>query len=168
MLERGLADAVGRQVPVVFAHDPSLSEQVGLIQVGIQRRGEVLDREFEVEDGVESFRNPPIGLRVQYLVSAWATPPEDQLLLGAVMRTMHDNSRLDLSEADEELVGYSGIPEASLDTLSVSEHRELASAVGAPFGPSVGYWVDFNLRSGVSTPVKRVRERVMDFRKIEG
>lgn len=168
MLEEGLLDALGRKVPVVFRHDPSLSEQVGLLQVGIQRRGEVLDREFEVVDGVETFRNPPIGLRVQYLVSAWATPPEDQLLLGAVLRIMHDNSRLELSAEDEEIVGYSGTPEASLDTLTVSEHRELATAVGAPFGPSVGYWIDFNLRSGVTTQIKRVRERVMDFRKIEG
>jgi hypothetical protein len=87
MLERGLAEALGRDVPVVLRHDSALQEtleeQVGLLHVGVQRRGEVLDREFEVEDGVERFRNPPIGLRAQYLVSAWATPPEDQLLLGA-------------------------------------------------------------------------------------
>ena len=65
-------------------------------------------------------------------------------------------------------MGYTGVPEVSLDTLSVSEHRDLASMLGVPFGPSVGYWVDFNLRSGQTTPIKRVRERVMDFRKIEG
>ncbi|MBL4845462.1 MAG: DUF4255 domain-containing protein [Planctomycetes bacterium] len=168
MLERGLVEALGREVPVVLRYDPSLDEQVGLLHVGVQRRGEVLDREFEVEDGVEQFRNPPIGLRAQYLLSTWALPPEDQVLLGAVLRVMHDNSRLDLSQEDEDLVGYSGVPEASLDTLTVSEHRELATALGVPFGPSVGYFVDFNLRSAVSTPIKRVRERVTDFRKIEG
>lgn len=168
MLSAGLSEVLGREVPVVFRHDPALAEQVGLLHVGIQRRGEHLDREFEVVDGVEQFRNPPLGLRAQYLVSVWSTPPEDQLLLGAALRVLHDQPYLDLSGADSEIVGYSGVPEVSLDTLTVSEHRDLAGMLGVPFGPSVGYWVDFNLRSGHAQQIKRVRERVMDFRKIEG
>src|SRR5690606_6503016 len=34
--------------------------------------------------------------------------------------------------------------------------------------PSVGYWVDFVVQSARTTPSKRVKERVIDFKKIDG
>ena len=37
-----------------------------------------------------------------------------------------------------------------------------------PLAPSVGYAVDFRIRSGKVSPIKRVKERIIDYRKIEG
>ncbi|MGE0711484.1 MAG: Pvc16 family protein [Planctomycetota bacterium] len=170
-LAADLEDALGRAVPVLFAYDAARKpgqEQMTLVQVGLQRRQGNVDREYEAQGEGEQFRNPPLLLRAHYLLSAWATPPEDQVLIGAALRAFLDQPELALEGDDEEVVAYAGTPSVDLDTLTAEEHRALASALGMPFAPSVGYWVDFRLRSGKVTPIKRVRERVMDFRKIEG
>jgi hypothetical protein len=168
MLEEDLQLALGREIPVHHHYEARKGESLTLIQTGVQRRSGNVDREYEVVDGQEQFRNPPLLMRAHYLVSAWAKPPEDQALLGAVLRTFLDRPNLTLEGDATDMVAYAGIPSIDLDTLSTEEHRLLSSTLGVPFAPSVGYYVEFRLRSGQVTVIKRVRERVMDFRKIEG
>jgi hypothetical protein len=37
-----------------------------------------------------------------------------------------------------------------------------------PLAPSVAYWTNFVIQSATTQTIKRVRERVMDFKKIDG
>jgi len=172
MLETSVSEAVGTRVPVAFEYTPEARQGSGslsLIFLGLERRSGNLDREYEVEGGAERFRNPPLLLRARYLVSAWARPPEDQALLGATLRTFLDNPHLSAEgEEEERVIGYAGVPSVDLAPVALDEHRELTQALGIPMAPSMSYWVDFRLQSGKVTPIKRVKERVIDFRKIDG
>ena len=108
-------------------------------------------------------------LRSRYLLSAWATPPEDQALLGAALRTIHDQPKLQFASMEEEqIVGYAGTPILSLESVPLAEHKMLADAYGMPLAPSMSYLAEYRLKSGKVTPIKRVLERVTDFRKIDG
>ena len=168
-LETQLREAFGRDIPVRFRYADVKGECLTLCHAGVVRRAGNVDREYELRGGAEQFRNPPMLLRAQYFVSAWAEPPEDQAILGAILRTFLDRPHLEIEgEDEEEMIAYAGIPEVCLDTITLEEHRDLAQGFGMPFAPSVAYCVDFRLQSGKVTPIKRVKERVMDFKKIEG
>ncbi len=162
---------LGAKVRVAYEYSPDLKKAPGAITVvhaGIQGRAGNNEREYERDEkGGERYRNSPLLLKARYLISAWAPAPEDQALLGLVLRTFHDDSTLPSSE-DDEAVGYQGAPQLELQALPFDEHKALAESLGMPLAPSICYWVDFAIQSARTTPIKRVRERVIDFRKIDG
>jgi hypothetical protein len=172
MLEQNVSEAMGAKVSVAFEYSPELRQSGGLtvIHCGIRTRpGGGADREYESGGFGEQFRDRPLLLKSRYLISAWAKPPEDQAILGAALRTFHDHPYLEFeSIEEEEAVGYAGTPSIDLESVELAEHKTLADAYGMPLAPSVCYWVEYRLKSGVVTPIKRVLERVTDFRKIEG
>jgi hypothetical protein len=55
-----------------------------------------------------------------------------------------------------------------LTTLPFAELERLAKAFEMPLAPSVSYWVNYQIRSARVTPIKRVLERVTDYRQIKG
>lgn len=172
-LADGVSEAVGHRVPVTFEYGPDARKGKGsltLVHCELRTRPGKDDREYErLPDGSEQFRDRPLLLRSRYLLSAWATPPEDQALLGAALRILHDRPALDCKGPEEEaVVAYAGVPTATIDSLELAEHKLLADAYGMPLAPSMTYWVEYRLRSGKVTPIKRVLERVTDFRKIDG
>lgn len=171
MLEESVGEALGRRIPVRFEHAPDLRQGDGaltLVFCHVHRRAGDHDREYEFADGGERFRNPPILLRAHYLLSAWATPPEDQVLIGAAMRTFLDRPYLEPEGMEEEkAIGYAGVPSVDLEPLGFEEQRAALAAFGMPMAPTARYSVDVRLQSGKTTPIKRVKERIMDFRKIE-
>jgi len=171
-LQESVSEALGRDIRILFEHEEGARDGNGALSVcfiNIRRRPGDSDREYELTNEGEKFRNPPLLLRSQYLVSAWAKPPTDQELLGAALRTFLDRPYLDARGMEEEAaIGYAGVPSVDMATLSVEEHRQIAGGFGMPIAPSVLYSVDIRLQSGKSTPIKRVRERVIDYRKIEG
>ncbi len=175
-LEASLAEALERPVSVLQGYPPGTLEAaregkqaLTVIHCGLTSRGGNSDREFEVKGGQEQFRNPPLLLRARYLVSAWAPPPDDQELLGVVLRTFHDQRELATEGEEEDSVSYNGRPTISMQTLSLEEHHLLCQAHAMPVqAPSVSYWVEFAIQSAKTTVIKRVKERVIDFRNIEG
>lgn len=171
-LEESVSEALGRKVRVLYEYEPDAREGNGALTVcfvNVRRRPGDSDREHELTEQGEQFRNPPILLRSTYLVSAWAKPPADQALLGAALRTFLDKPYLELRGMEEErVIGYAGVPSVDMGTLALDEHRQMADGFGMPLAPSVAYFVDIRIQSGKSTPIKRVRERVIDYRKIEG
>lgn len=174
MLERGVSEAVGNPVRVLYRYEPRLrDEEQGAITVlytGMERRGGNTERELEHgPEGEELFRAPPMLMRARYFVSAWAPAPEDQALIGAVLRTVHDEPNLMAPDAEaRQAIAYDEQPQAELSSIGLEEHKLLCEAYEMPMRPSVVYGVDFRLQSAQLTPIKRVRERVIDFRKIDG
>lgn len=171
-IESALHAEMGKKVRVAYEYSADLKGSPGgitVIQCGLQGRGGNVEREYERDQGgKERFRNPPIALKARYLVSAWAPAPDDQELLGLVLRTFHDDRELETQGEEEETVSYDGRPIIELDAPSFDEHKALAEALGMPLAPSVCYWVDFVIQSARTTPIKRVKERVIDFKKIDG
>ena len=172
MLEKHVSDALGSKIPVHFEYNANVRKGKGsltVIMVQIKTRAGNADREYESGGGGEQFRARPALMSSRYLVSCWAAPPEDQALLGAVVRTFLDHPGLELgSFEEEECIGYAGVPTITPEAISLSEHKMLADSYGMPLAPSFTYWVDYRVQSGITTPIKRVLERVTDFRKIEG
>lgn len=171
-LETSAQEALGKKVRVAHEYSPDLKKAPGaftLIHCGLTRRGGNSDREYErTAKGEERFRNPPILLKARYIVSCWAPAPDDQELLGVAIRTFLDHPEVETAGAEEETVAYDGRPSIEMEALSFEEHKKVADAVGMPVAPSMGYWVDFVVQSAKTTPIKRVKERVIDFKKIDG
>lgn len=174
LLEQGVAESVGHPVRVLYRYEDGLrSEQRGaltVLYIGLERRGGNTERELEHgPEGEELFRAPPMLMRARYLVSTWAPAPEDQALLGAVLRTVHDHPTLEGHDDEAaQAIAYDDTPVLELTNVGLEEHKLLSEAYGMPVAPSVIYSVDFKLQSAQLTPIKRVRERVIDFRKIDG
>jgi hypothetical protein len=171
-LETSVHEALGKKVRVAYEYTPDLKKAPGAITVlhaGLTRRGGNAAREYErTKKGEEQFRNPPVLLRGRFIVSCWAPPLDDQELLGVVIRTFHDHPQVEPQGEEEHTVSYDGgKPDIELETLSLEEHKKLCEAFGMPLAPSVAYWVDLVVQSAVTTPIKRVKERVIDVHKIE-
>lgn len=171
MLEAHVSEAMGHHVPAAFEYSEKARQGSGSLSVHFvsMKQGVDTRREYEqVAGGGEQFRSPPLCFTARYMISAWARPPEDQALLGAVMRTFLDYPKLEFGDDEEEVVAYAGVPSISARWLGLEEHQLLASAFQMPLAPSVSYELDLRLRSQRVSPIKRVRERVVDFRNIEG
>lgn len=171
-IETSLHEELGKKVRVVFEYAPDLKKAPGavtVVHVGFAPRpiGNI-DREYERLGGGEQFRNAPLHLRAQFLISCWAPAPDDQELLGLVLRTFHDHSVLETVDDEEETVSYDGRPSIEMNILTFEKHKEIAAAYGMPMAPSMSYWVDISVQSAIATPIRRVKERVIDFKKIDG
>jgi hypothetical protein len=175
MLEASLAETLGKageKIRVVYEYSPDLKKAPGAVSIcniGLVGRGGNTDREYERDgQGREVYRNAPLLLRAGYLVSAWAPAPDDQELMGLVLRTFHDNHELQTEGDAEQTVSYEGRPTLELEALPFERHKELCGLLGMPLAPSVAYWTNFVIQSATTQTIKRVRERVMDFKKIDG
>lgn len=170
MVEAHLQEALGKRIPVTYEVGPESRKgdgSVSILHFGLDKVANA-DREYERAGGGEQFRNPPLVLRSHYLMSAWAKAPADQTLLGLVLRTFLDNPYLEATPEEEATIGYSEVPWIDLRTMDFEEHRRMCEALQIPLAPSVAYAVGFRLRSGKVTPIRRVKERVIDYRKIDG
>jgi hypothetical protein len=175
LLERGVAECLGKPIPVRFEFqepargkaDPHLT----LINYWIERAGDRLsDRVLcKTEGGDEYFRAPPLLMVARYCVTAWAPVPDDQELLAAALRVVYDNGELEQTGTDDDAIHFEDKPTLDLSTrFSIDEHRFVCESFGMPFRPAIRLDVNFKLDSERKTPIKRVKERVVDYRKMDG
>jgi len=169
-LQRECGRALEAPVEVAFRYAPELQEKraLSLLHYELIERSDATDREYEVGAGGEQFRAAPLALTARFLVSAWGPPLEDLELLGAAIRAFHDHPLLEAEDDEELTAAYQGRPAVSLRMIGLEEHRVLTDLFRMPLAPSVGYAVDFAIQSERTAPIKRVRERVLDFRVIDG
>jgi hypothetical protein len=171
-LETQVTAAMGKKVRVAYEYAPDLKKAPGaltIVHCGLAHRGGNVEREYERgPGGAEIFRNPPLLVRTRYLISCWAPAPDDQELLGLVLRTFHDCAEVETQGEEEQTVSYEGRPTIEMEALSFDEHKRIAEGFGMPLAPSVAYWVDCVVQSARTSPIKRVKERVIDFKKIDG
>lgn len=170
-LEREVSAAVGRPVRVLHRHDPAelaRGPALTLLHLEALTRGENLDREYEQGPSGERFRRQPLPMKSRFLVSAWAPAPEDQELLGAALRAFHDHPTLEVEGPAADAAAYDAVPTVDLAPVPFAELERIATAFRMPVAPSASYWVSYQIRSAISTPIKRVLERVVDYRQIKG
>ena len=171
LLEREVSAAMARTVPVRYGYGPEAREGGGSLTVIHCHLDDVrasLDREYERMGDIERFRSGSLNVTSRFLISAWAQPPEDLDLLGAVLRVIHDHKTLEPDDWEQASFVYEGNPQIKADPISVADHKLLADGYGMPLAPSVCYTIQYSIHSVRTTPIKRVRERVIDIRKIDG
>jgi len=176
-LADGLKECVGKDVPVFFSYqgDAQKRPHVTAIHYWIER---VNDRHpdrvlCKTDDGTEFFRMPPLVLTGRWLVTAWAPAPEDQELLAASMRVLYDAVELKPAgdEPDpktEDAVHWED--KLTLDIsqrLTLDECRLICESLGMPLRASLRYDISFRLDSERKTTVKRVKERIVDYKKLD-
>lgn len=166
-----MSAALGRTVPVRYGYGPEARSDGGSLTVIHCHLDEVqpsLEREYERMGDVERFRSGSLLVTSRFLISAWATPPDDLDLLGAVLRVIHDHKTLEPDDWEQASFVYEGNPQIKAHAISLADHKLIAEGYGMPMAPSACYTVQYSIHSVRTSPIKRVRERVIDIRKIDG
>jgi hypothetical protein len=126
----------------------------------------------EDEDGnvVELRMGPPHFVMPRYLITPWSgNPLVDQELIGLTIRIMVNRA----SFQPEDIQG-SSIPGESkpmllvVDTFDLNKQLQLWEQLGAKYRPSVICAVNLRMESLTRNVMRRVKERILDYKKIEG
>ncbi len=145
-LAAGLA-VIGGPAPVVRLDDltadiPRDPPIVTLFLYDIAEEATVRNRPrpTDVVAGQLVSRKPPLGLRLMYMVTAWAGDrPTEQLLLGRVLQTLHDDSILAGTDLAGTLAGTSAELRVSLAPLTLEDRARVWFAISKPYRLSVNY-----------------------------
>jgi hypothetical protein len=171
LIEREVSAAIGAPVQVLYGYTPearSGSGSITVIHCSLDEVRASLDREYERVGDEERFRAGSLNVKSRFFVSAWADPPADLDLLGAVLRTFHDHTELQLESWEDTGFVYDEAPQIKPSPMTLAEHKLLADGYGMPLAPSICYTIEYRIQSVRTTTIKRVRERVIDIRKIDG
>jgi hypothetical protein len=165
----------GREVPVYFAYQGEggfKKPHVTLIQYWVDRVTDRMQdrRQERAPNGDEYFRMAPLLLIARYVVTAWAPAPEDQELLALAIRILYDSPILTADgEGEEDCIHYEDKPGVELmGKFTLEEARTICEAYGMPLRPCARYDIPFRLDSERKTPIKRVKERIIDYKKVDG
>src|SRR5205085_1128920 len=141
---------------------------VTAINYWIERTPGSVDRILcRTPDGEEYFRAASVTLVARYAITAWAPPPEDQELLMATTRVLHDATEL-APAGEGDAVHWEDKPMAELSSrFSFEEAQQFAQAYGMPLRPTLRCDIRFRLDSERKTPIKRVKERIVDYKKMD-
>jgi hypothetical protein len=116
----------------------------------------------------EFLRRRRLWVRLDYLISAWATTPDDeQLLLGLAIRTIMENTEL----AGDRLVGASFEREFRLAVMMSARLDEGAlarfwSSLGQPIRPAIQLWTAVPILPDRLDELQRVRARRVAVRPV--
>ncbi|MCA9545728.1 MAG: DUF4255 domain-containing protein [Myxococcales bacterium] len=175
-LEDGVRDIVGRTIQVVtgpplrekFTRTPALGLYMYRVGVRPRRREEQpslvcqITREGSIR---EFYRDPPMLVNLDYLVSAWADEePEQQELLGAAMRVLLEYPVLEGDKLDGDAFDpEERIPVRPVEELSAEFLMSLWRGFGEHLRPAVGYTCRLRIESPRRGPdLRRVDVRSLD------
>ena len=172
----GVKECYGKEIPVALAYqgDALKKPHLTLIHYWVERANDRLpDRVVcKTDEGDEFHRAAPIILTVRYMLTAWAPAPDDQELLAAAIRVVYDAVEIRSAEEEpgdgEDAVHWEDkvTPELS-QRFSMDEARLVCESLGMPFRASVRYDLSFRLDSERKTAIRRVKERIVDYKKLD-
>lgn len=157
-------DAIEGKLPAVsvYLHNVTLDEE----GISNNRSGRYIEEEIGPDGQLrEVAREMPLWLRLDYLVSCWAqTPEEEQLLLGATIKTLVEHPTLrgqqlkgDSFESDDY------IPILMSQKLDEGVLSRFWSSLEQPLKPAIQIWTTIPLFPSTSTPITRVLDREVRF-----
>lgn len=118
----------------------------------------------EYKPGITHFIMP------RYLFTPWTGGAlSDQEVLGCIIRLFFNYTALDPSDMHGKSIPTTN--EASIleaPSFNVDSQMRFWQCLGRPYRPSAAYSVHLGMTSMSKRTVKRVKERVLDFRKLEG
>ncbi len=146
----------------IYLYNITLDEE----GISSNRTGQYIDEEIGPDGQVrEVARDMPLWLRLDYLISCWAqTPEEEQLLLGATIKTILEHPTI----SGALLKGESFDPEDNLPLLLSQKLDETVlsrfwSSLNQPLKPAIQCWTTIPLYPSTTRPIQRVREREVRF-----
>ncbi len=184
ILQKGLESRLGKEVEVVFdpPSEAKLKEAgpkkalVSLLWVdtgkaNIQTAHEPIVRE-EDEQGnlVEWQLGNPTYVSPRYLVTPWTgNMLDDQVLTGMILQLLGDHCHFEPEDIQGDAIyGEERPPIAFEEKFKVEDQRKVWEAFGRPYRASLCYSVALRLDSTKRKLVRRVKERIIDFKKFEG
>jgi hypothetical protein len=146
----------------IYLYNVTLDEE----GVSSNRAAQYIDEEVGPDGQIrEVARDFPLWLRLDYLISCWAqTPEEEQLLLGATIKTILEHPTI----SGTLLKGESFDPEEHLPLLLSQKLDETVlsrfwSSLNQPLKPAIQCWTTIPLYPTTARPFQRVREREVRF-----
>lgn len=106
-------------------------------------------------------RKQPLGLRLQYMVTAWAGDRHtEQRMLGRVLQVLYDDAILAGLDLSGVLAGSDARIEVTLSPLELEDRARVWSAIGKTYRLSVNYEVRVvDIDAETDTTAAPVRER---------
>jgi hypothetical protein len=146
----------------VYLYNLTLDEE----GISSNRFAQYVDEEVGPDGQViEVARDMPMWLRLDYLISCWAqTPEEEQLLLGATIKTFLENPTI----RGEQLKGESFDPDDYVPLLLSQKLDETVlsrfwSSLNQPLKPAIQCWTTIPIFPSTFKTFTRVREREVRF-----
>ena len=120
----------------------------------------------------EVAREPPLWVRLDYLISTWAqTPEEEQLLLGMAIKGILEHPTMKGEELKgESMSSVAEIPLLLSQRLDEGVLSRFWASLNQPLKPAIQCWTTVPILPSPTTPVTRVVEkdvRFFDLDKVE-
>lgn len=126
----------------------------------------------EDEDGniVESRAGPPTYVMPRYLITPWSGDTLiDQVVIGLIMNVFFSRPAFMPEDIQGDVIKSEPAPQALLiESFTAERQMQLWRAMGHNYRPSLVYGVNLRMDSYQRTVVRRVKERILDFKKLEG
>ncbi len=182
IIKKEILQDVGVDVQVLMelpAEDeiPSVlpSVAVCLYHLGKRDNGYVQDPDFreveEADDGTlrEFSRRPPMFLDLRYVITVYAESHKDELsLLGLALRALYDNEVIQEGKDIGDSIYLEDRPGIEVGTATYEEMRTIWESFQLPYRPSFTASVEGRLDSKRKRLIRRVREAIVDFKKMDG
>ena len=145
----------------LYQVQPSTEHQVQINPIVRERSSE--GRIIEYQQG------RPLFLTLRFLYTVFAQDlAVEQVLMAIGMRAFHDFPKVNEENAVGSSIHVEDEPDLRWDPDFTLETQKLVwSTIGLPYRPAVGYKIDVRLDSSRKTLVRRVRERIIDFTRLE-
>jgi hypothetical protein len=125
----------------------------------------------EADDGTlrEFSRQPPLFLELRYIVTVYAESHKDELsLLGLALRALYDNDVIHEGKEIGDSIYLEDRPGIEVGAASYKEMRTIWESFQQPYRPSFTASVEARLDSKRKRLIRRVREAIVDFKKMDG
>jgi hypothetical protein len=125
----------------------------------------------ETNDGTlrEFTRRPPLFLDLRYVVTVYARSHRDELsLLGFLLRALMDNPTITEEQATGDSIHIEDRPEIEVVEAPYEELRGVWESFQQPYRPSFACRGEARLDSNIKRVIRRVREAIVDFKKMDG
>jgi hypothetical protein len=128
-------------------------------------------REEDADGNIVEYKcNPPTYISPRYMLSVWTGEPlQDQVVHGILLNLFFQRGAFLPEDIRGNVIRTEPTPTITLDEkFDLQRQFQLWERLGHNYRPSMIYRVELRMDSYTKTAVRRVKERVLDFKKVEG
>ena len=137
----------------------------------VQSTFEPIVRKEDDSGGITEYRQaPPVFITPRYMITPWCDDPLlDQVMTGLLLQLFYDHTYFAPEDVRGNSIHTEDQPPISHDEkFKIDEQMRFWQASGGTFRPSLVFTVTLRLDSPRLQPIRRVKERVLDYKKLEG
>jgi len=130
----------------------------------------IVREEDEHGNIVEYKMGAPTFVMPRYLVTPWSGDPlDDQVLIGLIMKVFFARSQFQPEDIQgDSISGDAGPLVMLVEQFNLERQMKFWQVLNQPYRASLVYGVNLLMESMQKSIVRRVKERVLDFKKLEG